>query len=632
MPNALSELTRLGQSIWYDNIRRGLVRGGELARLVVQDEVRGVTSNPAIFQNAIAGSTDYDEALRELGSARDQNAARLYEALAIDDVQQAADVLRPTYDRSEGRDGFVSLEVSPYLAHDTEGTICEALRLWGLVARPNAMIKIPATAAGIAALPAVVGEGVNTNVTLLFSRRTFEEVARAHWDGLEQRLSRGLDISRVASVASFFVSRIDSAIQARIVREKRTLPDLRGSVAVSNAKLVYKRWHELHASSRWSALAARGAQPQRLLWASTAAKDPAMRDVVYVEELIGPFTVNTMPTATLDAFRDHGVARPTLEADLDGAAYTLAAVERAGISLEQVATELLAEGLSLFSGGVRQAPRSRGAKKAGCARRAHQPPGDAPALRRRVEVRRVRRGVDPCRSRSPPLGARRVPLDQRRRGPLDGMAQRRRRSTRPPRRARRGRAGRSNGRLRARRGPRHGRSSLCPDVLRATFGHRPGWPRLLVLDSTDPAQVADVEERIDLERTLFVVSSKSGTTLEPDVLLGYFFDRVASRLGAPEAGSRFVAITDPGSPLEEQAMALGFRATHYGVASIGARYSALSNFGMIPAAAMGLGAPEFLERAADMLHACAACVPRSRTRACCSASRSASARAADATS
>jgi transaldolase/glucose-6-phosphate isomerase len=607
--NPLTGLTRLGQSVWYDNIRRGLVRGGELARLVAQDSVRGVTSNPAIFEKAIAGSTDYDDALRQLDAARDCDAAELYERLAVDDVQRAADVLRPVYDGSEGRDGFVSLEVSPYLAHDTEGTIREAVRLWSLVDRANAMIKIPATDAGIAALPAVVAEGINTNVTLLFSRQTFERVGRAHWQGLEQRAAAGLPLSHVASVASFFVSRVDAAIQARIAKGRRTLPDLRGSVAIANAKLAYARWHELYASARWSALAALGAQPQRLLWASTGAKDPTMRDVVYVEELIGPFTVNTMPAATLDAFRDHGVARATLEADRQGAEHTLAALAHAGISLEEVAAELLTEGLSLFTAAADKllgaVERKRQATLGALInRQSVQLPADVEAKSlasvaawtiagraRRLWARDASLWTGGDESRW--MGWLGVADDHlAHRAVLDAVA-------------RDVRGG----------GFDHvvllgmGGSSLCPDVLRATFGRRAGWPEFLVLDSTDPAQIADVEARIDLRKTLFIVSSKSGTTLEPDLLLRYFFDRVLGVLGAAEAGDRFVAITDPGSPLEKEATARDFRATHYGSPSIGGRYSALSNFGMIPAAAMGIGAPEFLERAADMVNACAACVP-----------------------
>jgi 6-phosphogluconate dehydrogenase len=329
----------LGQSIWYDNIRRSLIDSGELARMVEDDGLRGVTSNPAIFAQAIAGSDDYLVAIR---AHRGLDAKTLYERLAIRDVQDAADVLRGVYDETGRVDGYVSLEVAPALAHDAEGTVAEALRLWAEVDRENLMIKVPATPAGIAATRELIAHGVNVNVTLLFSTAAYEQVAEAYLAGLERLAAAGGDLSRVASVASFFVSRIDSAVDG-------DLPvALRGRVAIANAKLAYRRFGELYAGARWERLAAQGAQKQRLLWASTGTKNPAYPDVLYVEELVGPETVDTVPPATYAAFRDHGRARPALTEAVDEAEETLAVVARLGIDLDAVAARLLDEGLQAF--------------------------------------------------------------------------------------------------------------------------------------------------------------------------------------------------------------------------------------------------------------------------------------------
>jgi transaldolase/glucose-6-phosphate isomerase len=336
--DALAETRGLGQSIWYDNIRRSLLSTGELDRLVA-DGLRGVTSNPAIFAKAIAGSDDYAEALAAMSSPDPQAA---YERLAIEDIRAAADALLGVYEETRYRDGYVSLEVSPALAHDTAGTVAEAVRLWREVGRPNLMIKVPATPAGIPAIRALIVLGINVNVTLLFSTATYEKVADAYIGGLEQYAATGGDISRIASVASFFVSRIDSAVDPLVPL------DLRGRVAIANAKVAYERHERIYAGARWRALAARGAQTQRLLWASTSTKDPAYRDVVYVEELIGPDTVNTVPPATFDAFREHGRPRASLVTDRADAHRTLAELERFGIDLDRVTDRLLEEAVGAF--------------------------------------------------------------------------------------------------------------------------------------------------------------------------------------------------------------------------------------------------------------------------------------------
>lgn len=342
--NPLLELKSLGQSVWLDYIRRDLIESGELARLVREDGLAGLTSNPAIFEKAIAsGRYAGDIAAARAHGAGD--AKSVYEALAIRDIRLAADAIRPVFDATDGADGHVSLEVSPGLAHDTAGTLEEARRLWTAVDRPNLMIKVPGTPEGVPAVRALIEEGINVNVTLLFSRAAHEAVARAHLEALEARAARGLPLARVASVASFFVSRIDTAVDALLPAGS----PLAGRAAIANAKLAYAAWQALVAGPRWRALESRGARPQRLLWASTSTKNPAYRDVVYVEELIGPQTVNTLPPATLEAFRDHGVARGSLTGGVDEARATLAALDAAGVSLEAVTAKLLAEGLAQFS-------------------------------------------------------------------------------------------------------------------------------------------------------------------------------------------------------------------------------------------------------------------------------------------
>lgn len=355
--NPLLALQDYGQSVWLDDIGRHLLVSGELQRLVGQDGLRGVTSNPAIFEKAITGSTDYRNALNAL-AGQPLDASSLYERLAIQDIQTAADILRPVYERTNCGDGYVSLEVSPHLAFNTQGTIAEAKRLWKAVGRDNLMIKVPATPEGIPTIEQLIGEGINVNVTLLFAQAVYERVTQAYMAGLERRAAQGGDLSRVASVASFFVSRIDTAIDAIAAarlksaqggREPGLLRSIMGQVAIANAKLTYQRSKEIFRSARWNALADKGARRQRLLWGSTSTKNPQYRDVLYVEELIGPDTVNTMPPATLEAFRDHGQVRASLEDDIKGAHATMATLEQIGISLREVTDQLLSEGVRLFA-------------------------------------------------------------------------------------------------------------------------------------------------------------------------------------------------------------------------------------------------------------------------------------------
>jgi transaldolase len=354
--NPLIKLQSCGQSVWLDYIRRDLISSGELARLIDVDGLRGLTSNPAIFEKAFASSPDYVETMTAAARVN-RNAGAVYEALATRDIRDAADALKGVHEATAGSDGFVSLEVSPDLAYDTAATLAEARRLWRAVDRANLMVKVPGTAAGVPAIRELISEGINVNVTLLFARSAYEDVAEAYIAGLEQRAARGGDISKVASVASFFVSRIDTTVDALLEEKmaRRTgagraeLDALLGKSAIANAKLAYDSYCRLLGSERWRRIAVRGAHPQRLLWASTSTKNPRYRDVVYVEELIGQDTVNTMPPATLEAFRDHGAVRESLTEGLDEARALLEAIEREGVSLDAVTEKLLDEGVRQFS-------------------------------------------------------------------------------------------------------------------------------------------------------------------------------------------------------------------------------------------------------------------------------------------
>jgi transaldolase / glucose-6-phosphate isomerase len=615
--NPLRMLGEYGQSVWLDYIRKTLITSGELQRLLDEDGLRGVTSNPAIFEKAITGSTDYAATLGGL-EARNLDAKSIYEQLAIRDIQDAADILAPLYSRTKKRDGYVSLEVSPYLARDTHGTLEEARRLWKTVARANVMIKVPATPEGIPAIRQLISEGINVNVTLLFAQSAYEQVAQAYIDGLENFANQGGDLSKVASVASFFISRIDSSIDALLAKRLTTSTDaaeqgqlrsLLGKVAIANAKLTYQRYRDLFNSPRWQVLAAKGAQTQRVLWASTGTKNPQYRDVMYVEELVGPDTVNTIPPATFDAFRDHGKVRASLMENIDEAHGTMETLARVNIPMQAVTDKLLDEGLVLFSDAFDKLlkavdKRCQAPAPSRLNAQTHSLPSELDAavsasLKDWASAGKVRRmwlrdaslwsGKDEANW----LGWLGITEDQiANSAHLKAIA------------AEVKQAGFSHILLLG-----MGGSSLAPEVLQMTYGDQPGYPRLHVLDSTDPAQIKAFEAKVDLKNTLFIVSSKSGGTLEPNIFQQYFFDRVAKLLGAKEAGNRFIAITDPGSKMQQVAQAQGFRKIFFGLPSIGGRYSALSDFGMVPAAVMGLDVGRFLDRTEEMVQACTACVP-----------------------
>jgi transaldolase/glucose-6-phosphate isomerase len=614
--NPLRGLLEHGQSVWLDYIRRDLMTTGELQRLIDEDGLRGMTSNPAIFEKALSSSPEYAGRLQALREAGVTAPLARYEALAVEDIQLAADAMRAVYDESGGRDGFVSLEVSPFLARDTEGTLAEARRLWAAVGRPNLMIKVPATDEGVPAIRQLVSEGLNVNVTLLFAVSRYEMVAQAFIEGLEARHARGDAVRSIASVASFFVSRIDTLVDATLTSlaekaaaaERDRLEALMGRVAIANARLAYQRYLDLFGSDRWRALADAGAQPQRLLWASTSTKNPKYRDVIYVEELIGPATVNTIPPATFDAFRDHGVLADTLAAGVDEARDTMAALERTGVSMAEVTATLLDEGLRLFAEPFDKLLRTLEPRCATAVGDVNPFTTTLPApldadVRATLADWKARGKVWRLWNREAALWTGRD--ESRWLGWLtvvDELA-----------------AGRDTFARVADEvaGARFtdvvllgmGGSSLAPEVLALTFGRQPGAPAFHVLDSTDPAQIASVARRITPATTLFIVSSKSGSTLEPTIFKDYFLDHLTRIVGRERARASFVAITDPGSALEAEARREGFRAVYHGGPSIGGRYSALSNFGLVPAAAMGIDVGRFLELTSAMVRACSACTP-----------------------
>jgi len=616
--NPVKDLQRYGQSIWLDYIRRNLLTSGELKKLIDEDGLRGMTSNPAIFEKAIVGSTDYTDLLQSLAQKYDLDAKARYEVLAIRDIQDAADFLRPVYEATKRRDGYVSLEVSPYLARDTNGTLDEARRLWNAVARENVMIKVPGTAEGIPAFQQLIGEGININVTLLFAQEVYEKVAEAYIAGLEQLSATGGDVSKMASVASFFISRIDTLVDSKVNEKLKAKPDAQqeallkgilGKVAIANGKLTYQKYLQIFSGPRWEKLAARGAQTQRVLWASTSTKNPAYRDVIYVEELIGKDTVNTVPPATLDAFREHGRVRESLTENIESAKQTMSDLAKVGISMKEVTDQLTVEGVKLFADAfdklleaVEKSTRNEVTPKVN-KQNFKLPPDLASSVKTHIDDWRANGKVRRLWQRDASLWTN---TDEAKWLGWLGVTEEQTARLRDFRQVAEDVKG---------AGFTHvlllgmGGSSLCPEVLKMTFGKLTAFPELHVLDSTDPAQVKSFENRIDLSRTLFIVSSKSGSTLEPNIFKQYFFERAKEVAGPGKAGSQFIAITDPGSKMEQVARSDHFRHIFHGLASIGGRYSALSDFGVIPASAMGLDVAKFLDRTEDMVQACASSVP-----------------------
>ncbi|GAC1653354.1 MAG: bifunctional transaldolase/phosoglucose isomerase [Candidatus Dormibacteraceae bacterium] len=608
--NPLQELHKQGQSLWYDNIRRQLITSGELARL--RDEgVTGVTSNPTIYEKAVSGSTDYDEGLNRLTAAGRKPGEMLWD-LMVEDIQAAADVFRPVHDSTRGKDGFVSIEVSPDVALNTKKTVAMARELWKRCERPNVMVKIPATREGLPAIRTMIGEGVNINVTLIFSVQRYTEVVEAFLSGLEDLKRKGGDLDKVNSVASFFVSRVDSKIDkllaAKIAaikdpKEARRLERLYGKAGIANSKMAYERFKVLHSGPRWEVLAKAGAAPQRCLWASTSVKDPRYTDTMYVEELIGPDTVDTVPPNTLAAFREHGEVRRSLDEHVDAARRQLKELAEAGIDLDEVTRELEVEGVDSFfksyeSLGKVLTEAARAIKKGAGPRQWHalgtlQPDVDG-AVKQLTDEGAPRRlwakdGTLWTGDAADWLGwLNVVEKMESKESELHELA----------------RAAKTYSDVVL---LGMGGSSLGPDVLLHTFGRVAGHPRLHVLDTTDPATIAATTREINLASTLFVVASKSGGTTETLSHFAHFWALVAA--GSKKPGRQFLAITDPGTSLEKLARAHDFRWVFRNMPDIGGRYSVLSYFGMVPAALAGYDFAKLLDRATEMANACAADIP-----------------------
>ena len=599
----MHELAELGQAVWYDDVRRSFIASGQLQGLVDQG-LRGVTSNPAIFEKAIAGSADYDEDLKALVQAG-KSVDEVYEALALDDIRRAADVLRPVYERTGGADGYVSLEVSPTLAHDAEGTVTDARRLFAALSRPNVMIKVPATPAGIPAIETLIGEGINVNVTLIFSLSQYEAAAEAYLAGLEKLAAdAGRGVGEVASVASFFVSRVDGVVDRALEEIGETA--LQGTIAIANAKAAYARFREIYRGARWERLSALGARVQRPLWASTSTKSPAYPDTLYVDGLIGPDTVNTVPPATLTAYLDHGKVAPTLETGLDQALAQLSRLAELGVDLDEITQKLQDDGVAAFAAAFEGLMSSIAEKRARLLAERQQLTAALgtyqEAVDRALETAAADKVIDRIWAHDHTvwkpgpteitnrLGwlhiAEAMKQDMDR---LESLAD----SVRTD-------------------GYTHvlllgmGGSSLAPEVLRKAFGVKEGYLDLAVLDSTDPDAVLAHADRLDLARTLFIVATKSGGTVETLSFFKFYYGRVVDAVGGDRAGAHFVAITDPGSRLAEIAERYRFRGTFLNDPNIGGRYSALSYFGLVPAALLGVDLKTLLSRATRMARFCRA--------------------------
>ena len=604
MSNPLCELPKVGQSVWFDQMERKLITTGHLQQMIDGDDLRGLTSNPTIFEKAIAGSEDYDAQLREL-AAQDRSREEIYDELVLKDIADAADVFRPVYDKTGGNDGFVSIEVLPTIARDTNATIAEAKRLFSRLGRPNVMVKIPATPEGVPAIEESLAAGININITLIFSNDVYKQVMEAYMRALERRVEQSLPIDHLNSVASFFVSRIDTQADKQLeakLKDDPSLEPLLGKIAISNAKLAYREFNSVFSGDRWERLRAKGGKVQRPLWASTGTKNPKYSDVLYIESLIGAHTVNTVPPATYEAFRDHGKVRLTLEENVDEAQRVIDSFHAKGFSLESITKQLTEDGVKSFEESFVSLMATIEARRDGAIR----------GLADRITLHLGANGIDDAVKRlekdkaveriwkkdttlwknddahkkiiSNALGwltvtgtmlqnARAlVAFAESLRNDFDdvvvlGM----------------------------------GGSSLCSEVTRRVFGKRDGWPALSTLDSTVPDAVRALESRINLARTLFIVASKSGTTTEPLMFHRYFYDRVKSVKG-DRAGENFVAVTDPGTRMVRDAERDHFRRIFVNMPDIGGRYSALSYFGMVPAALSGVDIVTLLDRAEHAAH------------------------------
>jgi transaldolase/glucose-6-phosphate isomerase len=619
--NPLLTLQSCGQSIWLDFIRRGLITSGALRKLIQEDGLRGVTSNPSIFEKAISGSNDYDESIRAL-TLEGKSVPEIYEFLTVRDIQEATDLFRPVYEETKGRDGFVSFEVSPHLAHDTNGTVAEARRLWSAVDRPNVMIKVPGTQNGLPAIQQLIGEGINVNVTLLFGLRRYKKVAEAYIAGLEARVRKGLPIENIASVASFFLSRIDVLADPLLEKwiqaggSKAELASrLHGQVATASAKVAYQVYKEIFSGERFEKLVSKGARTQRLLWASTSTKNPSYGDVKYVEPLIGPETVNTVTIETLYNYRNHGSPSLSLEENVKDARGVLDELADFGIDIDKLTQALEDEGVEKFIKPSNRLLEALKKKQAAVLKE----PVDLQALElgdyQEIVEETIRQSdknqfssrfwsKDPSLWKSDPDDQRVIKEGMGWLHVAEKMAENwdsLREFSENIKAAGFGRVVHLG----------MGGSSLAPLVFQLTFSPAENGLPLFVLDTTDPATILKVEREAPVEQTLFIIASKSGTTAEILGLGDYFYEKLRS-IKKERAGENFVAITDPGTPLAALADKRRFRKTFLNFKDIGGRYSALSYFGLVPAALMGINVEELLERALRMQHACSPFVPATK--------------------
>ncbi len=588
MSNRAVQLAALGQSLWYDNIQRRSLENGELAAMVARGEIRGLTSNPTIFHNAMVKSHDYDTALTSLAWAG-WEAESIFWQLAIEDIRAACDLLRPLYEATDGEDGYVSLEVSPLYAHNSEAMLEQARVLWRRVDRPNLMLKVPATVEGLAAVRAAVAAGLNVNVTLIFSLERYRQVMEAYLAGLEDFLAQGGNEGPLpVSVASFFISRIDTKVDALLPPDSL----LRGKAAIASAKLAYGAFRGTFRGPRWERLAAAGARYQRPLWASTSTKNPAYPDTLYVDNLIGPHTVNTVPPQTLSAFLDHGVVASTLVDNVETARRLFVELEATGISLEEVARQLEEEGVQAFADAFRDTLAAIEARRVAAVESLGPLAGAV-----REQIARLASGSSAIRlwKGDASLWA----------ADSTGQIEIRRRLgwlTLPEAAGQRVKELQSLAREIQSEGIRNvlllgmGGSSLAPEVFSLVFPHLAC--RFAILDSTDPAQVQEAARAFPPLETLYLVASKSGSTVEVSAMLDYFWALAGGN------GARFIAITDPGTALEHLGCERGFRRVLLSDPTVGGRFSALTPFGLFPAALMGIDLDRLLERAMWMMRQC----------------------------
>jgi transaldolase / glucose-6-phosphate isomerase len=608
MKNQVQQLLDAGQSVWLDNVRRSMFASGELKRLI-ENGLRGMTSNPTIFEKAIGAGTDYDEQLETLIGS-EKNADALFWDLAIQDIQSACDAFAPLYASSGGNDGFVSLEVSPLLANDTAGTIAMVKELWERVNRPNVMIKIPGTKEGLPAIEESIYRGYNINVTLIFSVEMYERAARAYVKGLQRRAGEGKSIDKIRSVNSVFVSRIDTAVdkllQERIAKGEK-VGDLLGKTGIAGLKLTYQKFKEIFYGDEFAGLQAKGGAVQRPLWASTSTKNPHYPDLMYVENVVGRDTVNTMPPATLDALLDHGkIVADTVESDLHGAADVMRALQEAKISLFEVTQQLQVEGVQLFSdsfaallGAIvykQKLLASGGAQRLHFSLGTSQPHYDS-ALDKLAAADFLKR-IWAHDATLWSTQAEAIAIIKKSLGWLDIQQQMLDEVARL-----KSFANEAKESFDAAVVCGMGGSSLAPDIIADTFGTIDGYPRLHVLDSTCPQQIKELEAKINIPSSLFIISSKSGTTTEPNAFYAYFHEKVSKQVGAAAAGRNFVAITDPGTTLDKEAQEAAFRADFENDPNIGGRYSALSFVGIAPSAIAGYDINLLLDRALGAMHA-----------------------------